>query len=82
MQPATVESTLLATVAYDACRELLQLEFHNRVVYQYFGVPAAVHEALLRASSKGQYFNHAIRGKFPYALRPHPQSRSHVLSLS
>jgi hypothetical protein len=35
-------------------------------MYQYFGVPAAVHEALLRAPSKGSYFNRAIRGWFPY----------------
>lgn len=73
MQPATVESTTLATVAYDARSQLLQLEFRNRAVYQYFGVPAEVHEALLRAPSKGKYFNRAIRGQFPYALGPHPR---------
>ena len=66
----TVESTTLATVAYDEARELLQLEFCSRAVYLYFGVPAAVHQALLAAPSKGRYFNHAIRGRFPYRLMP------------
>src|ERR1017187_5418136 len=68
MNVTTVESTSLATVAYDDARKLLQLEFCSRAIYQYFGVPAAVHAALLRAPSKGIYFNRVIRGGFPYAL--------------
>jgi hypothetical protein len=63
-----VESTTLATVGYDDARELLQLEFCSRAVYHYFGVPAAVHAALLSAASKGGFFNRAIRGHFPYRL--------------
>jgi hypothetical protein len=61
-----VESTTLATVAYDEARQLLQLEFCSRAIYLYFGVPAAVHQALLDAPSKGKYFNRALRGRFPY----------------
>jgi KTSC domain-containing protein len=68
MRVATVESTTLATVAYDEARELLQLEFCSRAVYLYFGVPASVHQALLGAPSKGGYFNQTIRGQFPYRL--------------
>ena len=71
MKVTAVESSTLARIAYDRIRELLQLEFNSRAVYQYFGVPAAVYEALyealLRAPSKGSYFNQAIRGKFPYS---------------
>ena len=70
MRVATVESSTLATVAYDEARELLQLVFFSRAVYQYFGVPGAVHQALLGAPSKGKYFNDAIRGRFPYRLIP------------
>ena len=68
MNVTAVESTTLATVAYDDVRELLQLEFRSLAIYQYFGVPAAVHAALLRAPSKGSYFNRVIRGRFPYSL--------------
>ena len=67
MNATAVDSTTLATVAYDAVRELLQLEFRDRAIYHYSGVPADVHEALLRAPSKGGYFNRVIRGQFPYA---------------
>ena len=66
MNATTVESTTLATIAYDRGRELLQLEFNSRALYQYFGVPVSVHEALLCAPSKGSYFNRAIWGKFRY----------------
>jgi KTSC domain-containing protein len=65
---AAVESTTLATVAYDQVQELLQLEFCSRAIYQYIGVPAAVHAALLNAPSKGRFFNQTIRGRFPYRL--------------
>jgi hypothetical protein len=53
-------------VGYDLAQELLQLEFCSRTTYHYFGVPAAVHAALLDAPSKGRYFNRTIRGSFPY----------------
>ena len=66
MRVTAVESTTLATVGYDEARQLLQLGFRNRAIYQYFGVPALVHEALLGAPSKGSYFNQTIRGCFPY----------------
>jgi hypothetical protein len=72
MHVATVESTTLATVAYDEAQELLQLEFCSRAVYLYFGVPAAVYEALLRATSKGRYFNGTIRGRYSYRHIPGP----------
>jgi hypothetical protein len=66
MKSIVVESTTLATVAYDADRELLQIEFRDRTIYQYFRVPAAIHEALLHATSKGGYFNQVIRRQFAY----------------
>ena len=70
MRVSTVESTTLATVAYDEAQQLLQLEFCSRAIYLYFGVPLWVHQALLDAPSKGRYFNQIIRGRFPYRLIP------------
>jgi len=66
MLATTVESTTLATVVYDAAGQVLWLEFRSHAVYCYFGVPAAVHHALLAADSKGAYFNRSIRDRFPY----------------
>jgi len=68
MNVTTVESTTLASVAYDDARETLQLEFRSGTIYRYLGVPLSVCEGLLSASSKGRYFNEVIGGHFPYAL--------------
>lgn len=67
MNRTAVQSTTLATVAYDSCRQLLWLEFQSRAIYQYSGVPPAIHQALLEAPSLGRYFNRIIRGRFPYS---------------
>ena len=66
MNVTAVESTTLTALAYDDACEILQLEFRSRSVYDYFGVPRPVYEALLAAPSKGRYFNRAIRGTFPH----------------
>jgi hypothetical protein len=68
MNSTVVESGVLAKVGYDEVRELLRLEFRTLTIYHYFGVPAALHLALLQASSKGSYFNQVIRGHFAYSL--------------
>jgi len=65
-----VESTTLATVAYDEARQLLQLEFRNRAVDHYFGAPATVQEILRGAPSRGGYFNQAIRGRYAFVRVP------------
>jgi hypothetical protein len=74
MNETKVESTTLLALAYDGAREILQLEFRSRAIYHYYGVPAAVHKALLCAPSKGSYFNRVIRGRFPYALFANAQN--------
>jgi len=74
MNVTTVESTTLAAFAYDEAGGILQLEFRSRAIYKYFGVPAAVHEGLLRAASKGGYFNRIIRGHFPHSRVPDTQA--------
>ena len=66
MLATAVASTTLASAAYDASAQLLRLEFRSCAVYSYFGVPPAVHQALLAAPSKGAYFNRNIRGRFPF----------------
>lgn len=66
MNTTAVASTTLTTVGYDDSGCVLQLEFRSRAVYRYFGVPAAVHQSLLDASSKGRFFSRAIRGQFRF----------------
>jgi hypothetical protein len=83
MNVTAVESTALATVAYDDARKLLQLEFRSRAIYRYSGVPPAVHAALLCAPSQGSYFNRVIRGRFRYSAAANGQTGvAHAAPLS
>ena len=61
-----VQSTTLASAGHDAGRAALELQFRNGAVYQYFSVPRGVFRSLLRAPSKGGFFNQNIRGRYLY----------------
>jgi KTSC domain len=66
MQRMLVESTTLGSAGHDAQSAVLELQFRNGAVYQYFLVPQRVYRDLLCADSKGGYFNQNIRGRYPY----------------
>ena len=63
-----VASSSLATVAYDHQRAILQVEFHDGTAYLYVGVPLQNYQDLLRAKSKGGYFNRFIRSIYHHTL--------------
>lgn len=73
-----VQSRLLASMAYDHDQTILQLEFRDGTVYQYFLVPRQTYQNLLQADSKGAFFNRHIRGIFACARlgAQHVASRS------
>jgi hypothetical protein len=59
-----VESRALRSVGYDADTQTLELEFISGSVYRYFDVPEFTYRALLRARSKGQFFQISIDPTF------------------
>lgn len=62
-----VSSSNLNSVGYDAPSLTLEVEFKDGALYQYFDVPASVHQELVAASSVGQYFSQNIRNSYRYA---------------
>ena len=62
----TVESSCLASIAYDAAARILEVEFRRGTVYRYLDVPAAVYDALMLAPSIGRFFASSIRNHFAY----------------
>ena len=64
--PVPVESTLLASVSYDASQSILDLEFCDGSIYRYFAVPTTVLNQLLAADSKGSFFNRHVRNCFQH----------------
>jgi len=63
----SLDSTTLAAAAYEGGGEKLQLDFRDGTRYEYSGVAPGLYRALLRATSKGSFFNRYIRGRFHYA---------------
>ena len=59
-----VESSVIATVGYDAGKRLLEIEFRSGAIYRYLKVPEEIHKRLLAAESKGHFFGANIRNKF------------------
>jgi lysyl-tRNA synthetase, class II len=66
MNETPLLSSLLSGFRYDAARQQLRLRFRKGDLYIYQTVPAAVAKALLDAPSPGEYFNSAIRNRFPF----------------
>lgn len=61
MDRISVSSSNLVSVGYDSDTATLEIEFGKSGIYQYFGVPANVHEELMMAGSKGTYFDQNIK---------------------
>ncbi|MGE0154556.1 MAG: KTSC domain-containing protein [Reyranellaceae bacterium] len=61
-----VHSSSLNSVGYDPKRQILEVEFADGDVYQYFDVPRQTYEAFLQAESVGQYMNCQIKQRHRY----------------
>ncbi|HLP90779.1 MAG TPA: KTSC domain-containing protein [Nostocaceae cyanobacterium] len=67
MQRTTVSSSNIASIGYDAENRILEVEFLNSSVYQYFNIPQSLYQGLMSASSHGSYFDAYIKkGGFTY----------------
>jgi hypothetical protein len=59
---APVQSSSIAEIGFED--GVLEIMFRTNRVYQYFDVPAQVHQALISAESIGRYFNENIRDRY------------------
>lgn len=66
MNRTPVSSSNLYSVGYDSAQSLLEVEFHDSGIYQYFAVPAHIYQWLISASSKWSYFAAQIRDIYHY----------------
>ena len=66
MHRLPVDSSAIASVGYDRDTCVLEIEFVEGDVYQYFAVPRRVHRELLAADSMGRYFQSQIRDRYGY----------------
>lgn len=66
MDREPVVSSNIASIGYSEEDSRLQIEFHNGGVYDYFDVPADVHQQVMVAESTGRAFHQLIKGSFEY----------------
>ena len=66
MRRFPILSTTLQAVGYDHRTCVLEAEFRTGEIYRYYLVPRSGFEGLMRADSKGSYFNRKIRDRFRY----------------
>ncbi len=66
MNRDSVESSNLNSVGYDPKTKTLEIEFHEGGVYQYFDVPADIHQELISAPSKGKYHHKFIKNVYSF----------------
>jgi hypothetical protein len=65
MRREPVESSVVRSLGYDRDKRVLEIEFHNDRVYQYFVVPHSIYQQLRAAPSFGRYFNEHVRDRYP-----------------
>lgn len=63
MHRVPVESSSIESIGYE--KNVLEIGFRNGGVYQYFDVPEETLVMLMRAESKGRFFNQHVRGHYP-----------------
>lgn len=68
MKRVQISSSSLASVGYNIQAQILEIEFVNEAIYQYFNVPESIYSDLMSASLHGNYFVDSIRpgGLFTY----------------
>ncbi|MBU1694766.1 MAG: KTSC domain-containing protein [Verrucomicrobia bacterium] len=64
MEMTAVESSTIDEIGYDAEKQVLKIKFDNGEAYKYMGVPEATYKKLMKAKSKGKFFNAHIKDKF------------------
>jgi hypothetical protein len=67
MKRVALNSLSILSVGYSSSQKILEVEFPNKRVYRYYGIPKFIYFSLLKAESISSFFNSFIRGKrYPF----------------
>ncbi|MFC0773635.1 KTSC domain-containing protein [Terrimonas alba] len=59
-------SSVISNIKYNAASGNLDIRFTSGNIYRYKKVPAELYTQMIRAFSKGKFFNTHIKGLFEY----------------
>ncbi len=66
MDRIPMSSSNIKSAGYDEGNSILEIEFKDGNLYQYFNVPLNIWENFKLASSKGKFFAFHVKEKFRY----------------
>jgi KTSC domain-containing protein len=61
-----VDSSSIDQIGYDEDNRELWIRFKSGETYAHSDVPATTHEEIMRADSKGSYFNREVKPNYAY----------------
>lgn len=64
MERSNVLSDELHSVGYNSNSNMLEIEFKNGDINQYFGVPVSLYNGLIRSSLKSEFFHNNIEDNY------------------
>ena len=67
MERVSVSSSNIASVGHDVPSQVLEVEFLNGAVYEYYDVPEHVYQELTTASSVGSYFAQRVKNVYGFS---------------
>ena len=68
MERQYVSSSNIASIGYDPVNMVLEIEFLNGAVYQYYDVPQSIYDGLMVADSHGKFLAAYVKkGGYRYA---------------
>ncbi|MNC76807.1 hypothetical protein D3C75_1286100 [compost metagenome] len=67
MERVSVSSSNIASVGHDESSQILEVEFLNGSMYEYYDVPEHVYQELITASSVGSYFAQRVKNVYGFS---------------
>lgn len=64
MNHHSVNSSRIASIAYDTSNETLEVRFRDHSAWQYQSVPVRIFNDFLSVVSKGRFYDGVVKGKF------------------
>ncbi len=64
MERQAVNSDAIKSIGYNEIEEVLEIEFTNGGIYEYFPVPLVIYETFMDSQSKGLFYNFYIKGVY------------------
>lgn len=66
MERKAVSSSNIAAIGYDSTTMVLEVEFNNGSIYEYYDVPEGIYLDFINAASVGSFLHSSIKGNFSY----------------